>query len=88
MTKDKIKLYTGEWQFYNFSERFVPSGYFSDLPIDIQLEEMSKIEGLDGYGPIYPTGTHTNDPHEFVKLIKNYNFEVGPILIDHIVDKK
>ena len=88
MEKDKIKLYTGEWQFYNFSERFVPSGYFSDLPIDIQLEEMSKIDGLDGYGPIYPTGTHTNDPHEFVKLLKNYDLEVGPILIDHFGDKK
>ena len=84
----ELKLYTGEWSFYDFSERFVPSGYFDNMPIDVQLEEMSRIDGLDGFGPIYPTGTHTNDPHKFVKLLENYGLKVGPILVDHYGDKK
>jgi len=88
MDLKKIKLYTGEWSFYNFAERFVPSGYFDNMPIDVQLEEMSRIEGIEGFGPIYPTGTHTNDPHKFVKLLENYGLKVGPILVDHYADRK
>jgi len=88
MASKKLKLYTGEWSFYHFGERFVPHGYFNNIPIDEQLAVLSKIEGLEGFGPIFPTGTHTNDPHNFIKLLNNYNLKVGPILVDHYGDKK
>ena len=84
----KLNIYTSEWAFGTFGERYVPNGYFDEMAIDKQFEIMSKIEGLKGFGVTYPTDQLTNNPDKLVKKLANYNLRVGDMLVENFADRK
>lgn len=86
--KLKFKLSAGLWCLGNFSERYVPSGYYEELSLEKQLEIMSEAEGLDGLGIIYPTSPLPDNPDMLVKKLSDFNLQVADISVDNYTDRK
>jgi len=84
----KFKISAGLWCLGNFSERYVPSGYFENLSLEKQLEIMSKIDGLDGIGIIYPTAPLPQDPDKLINKLAQFNLIVADITLDNYSERK
>jgi xylose isomerase len=84
----QFKLSAGLWCLGNFSERYVPAGYFEDLSLEKQLDIMSRADGLDGLGIIYPTSPLPDNPDKLKKKLSDFNLKVADISVDNYSDRK
>jgi xylose isomerase len=78
----ELRISTGFWQLDSFSDRFVPGGYQEEIDWKKQLEILSRIDGLDGFAPVYPAAPLPDDPVKLEELLKEYGFEVADIYVD------
>lgn len=62
------------------SDRFVTKGYREDKSLKAQLEEASKVDGLDGVAFNYPT--QFTDPVKLKNLVEEFDLEIGTVCAD------
>ena len=79
----KLNVSAGLWCLDDFSDRYVPGGYFSKMELNEKLNVFSKIKGLDGIGVVYPTSPLPSDPDKLIKKLIIFNLKVGYIFLDN-----
>jgi len=84
----KLKIDAHLWCLGSYAERYVPGGYFDDVPLEKKLEIFSKIDGLDGLVIFYPTSPLPSDPDKILKLLSNYNLQASVIEPEIWSDRK
>jgi len=78
-----VKFSVGIWAFGPTVERFCPSGYREDIPLENRLEQASKIEGLGGIEYHYPQELSEKNVDKIKELSKSYELKIvmlGPNL--------
>ena len=84
----RLKIDAHLWCLGTYAERYVPGGYFDDMPLEKKLDIFAKIEGLDGIVVFLPTEPLPSDPGKLLELLKAYNLKVSVIEPEIWADRK
>lgn len=84
----KLNLDAHLWCLGEYGERYVPGGYYDEIPIDTKLDIISKVKGLTGFFTFYPTPALPSDPEKLVKKLSDYNLKISNVGALGWADKK
>jgi len=74
--------------FDTYAERYVPSGYHSEIGLEDRFDIMSKIEGLHGQGITWPSDPLPDDPDKLVTLFAEHNLKTGDLSVINYDNRK
>jgi sugar phosphate isomerase/epimerase len=84
----KLNVDAHLWCLGTYGERYVPGGYFEEIPVDKQLDIMSGIEGLTGLFVFYPFAPLPGEPDKLVKKLDSFGLKVSNIAVECWSDRK
>ncbi len=84
----KLNIDAHLWCLGSYAERYVPGGYYEDMPLERKLEIFKKIQGLTGISIFVPTDPMPSEVTKLQKLLKEYGLKVSFIEPETWSDRK